>query len=324
MKGLQCFFVILVILSSHCRKNHKPLAPSKPKGSDTVYVDWECEYIVNVSDPDRDSVQVQFVWGDGTISFWSDFVASGGEVVMQKVWDRSGEFYVKARARDRRGDFSSYSDSLKVKVLNVWNKIYQDFGKAYATLICPANKGGYVVGGHTTIRSFDSNFRNVILLFKIDERGNVKWRRTFSIGKDCKPWAICSSKIGGYVVVGTYTWGIQSGRNIFVLKIDEEGNLVWQRSLENHEFGRDVAICSDAEFGFLLVANIYLNETGERRILAIKLDSLGKIVWQKEFGEDRDVYAYDVCLTHDSCYLVVGYVNIPSVGNSLMYVFKFN
>ncbi|MEO0272535.1 MAG: hypothetical protein ABIM30_05545 [candidate division WOR-3 bacterium] len=195
-EGGTMFYMILVILSSHCRENHEYLTPSKPKGPDTVYVDWECEYIVNVSGPDRDSVQVQFVWGDGTISFWSNFVASGGEVVMQKVWDRSGEFYVKARARNRRGDFSSYSDSLKVKVLNVWNKIYQDFGKAYATLICPANKGGYVVGGHTTIRSFDSNFRNVILLFKIDERGNVKWRRTFSIGKDCEPSAICPSIIG--------------------------------------------------------------------------------------------------------------------------------
>ncbi|MEO0258359.1 MAG: hypothetical protein ABIM32_02855 [candidate division WOR-3 bacterium] len=165
-----------------------------------------------MSDPDRDSVQVQFVWGDGTVSFWSDFVASGGEVVMQKVWDRSGEFYVKARARNRRGDFSSYSDSLKVKVLNVWNKIYQDFGEDYATLICPANKGGYIVGGYTRIRSFDSNFRDVTLLFKIDERGNVKWRRTFSIGKDCEPSAICPSKIGGYVVGGTYTLGIRSGR----------------------------------------------------------------------------------------------------------------
>jgi hypothetical protein len=68
------------------------------------------EFSALARDPNGDSVQLQFEWDDGDTSDWSRMVRESTVVTMPHAWDSSGEYSVVARARDRKGLISEWSN----------------------------------------------------------------------------------------------------------------------------------------------------------------------------------------------------------------------
>jgi len=68
------------------------------------------------------------------------------------------------------------------------------------------------------------------LLFKLDAGGNVTWQRTYHAGASAYYSAVESAPDGGYVMTG----GIDSlplgGFDAWLVKVNETGNIVWQRT----------------------------------------------------------------------------------------------
>ncbi|MGB9824923.1 MAG: PKD domain-containing protein [Candidatus Hydrothermia bacterium] len=95
--------------------NSHPFA-EQPSGPAECSKGLEYIYTGTASDPDGDSVSIQFIWGDGTESGWSDFVPSGSKVEVKKVWDKPGQYRVRVRAKDTNGLISTLSKSLLVIV----------------------------------------------------------------------------------------------------------------------------------------------------------------------------------------------------------------
>lgn len=59
-------------------------------------------------DADGDLVQVQADWGDGKISSWTGFGASGSPQSVSHTWLTPGQFEIRARARDNNGAVSEW------------------------------------------------------------------------------------------------------------------------------------------------------------------------------------------------------------------------
>ena len=70
--------------------NKAPNAPSGISGPKEVVPGVEYVYSVVPEDPDKDSVAVKFIWGDGTESEWTKLVPSGTKVEVTKVWEKPG------------------------------------------------------------------------------------------------------------------------------------------------------------------------------------------------------------------------------------------
>ncbi|MBN2465304.1 PKD domain-containing protein [candidate division WOR-3 bacterium] len=90
--------------------NVPPGIPSTPSGPDTGYFHLTYEFSASAGDPNGDSVQLQFGWGDGDTSDWSRTVRESASVTMPHSWFQVGEYSVIARARDQEGLISEWSN----------------------------------------------------------------------------------------------------------------------------------------------------------------------------------------------------------------------
>jgi hypothetical protein len=90
--------------------NVPPGLPSVPAGPDTGYVDSVYEFSTLAGDENGDRMFLQFDWGDGDTSDWSNMVPESTAVTMSHLWPQAGEYSVRARAKDEKelvGDWSN-------------------------------------------------------------------------------------------------------------------------------------------------------------------------------------------------------------------------
>jgi hypothetical protein len=74
-------------------------------------------YIVNVTDPDGDHVYYYVDWGDETDSGWIGPYSSGTQISVTHIWDSSGEYNVRVKAKDVYDVMSKWSVILIVTII---------------------------------------------------------------------------------------------------------------------------------------------------------------------------------------------------------------
>ncbi|HEV2120396.1 MAG TPA: hypothetical protein VGS11_09885 [Candidatus Bathyarchaeia archaeon] len=186
----------------------------------------------------------------------------------------------------------------------LWGGSQQDF----ATSITPVGQGNFLVSGQTEI--FGNN-RTFIL--KIDSGGNLVWQRTWSGPGFAWPGNLAADYAGNAYVAG-YTAFLDNSNHVFLVKIDGNGNLVWQELLDGLLDGR-VAV---DPLGNALVTGYTFGS-----VVLLKIDPSGPIIWQRSWRE-MDVRAYAVATDHGGNALVTGRINDTGSGNQGALVLKFD
>ena len=80
--------------------NNPPNTPTQPEGPTSGNVGESLHFESYFSDPDGDSMDVMFDWGDGTDTGWIGVVASGTTVGNYHSYDEPGTYQVRTKARD--------------------------------------------------------------------------------------------------------------------------------------------------------------------------------------------------------------------------------
>ncbi len=94
--------------------NNPPDPPETPTGPDTGWVNEYQAFSTSATDPDGDSVRIQFIWGeDGRTSYWGALAPSGTGVTDSVTYFKRGVKYVRAVAMDKD---SAVSDTSPPKV----------------------------------------------------------------------------------------------------------------------------------------------------------------------------------------------------------------
>ncbi|KYK29292.1 hypothetical protein AYK20_05700 [Thermoplasmatales archaeon SG8-52-1] len=83
------------------RNNTAPQAPTV-KGKVMIHDPGPYNYKFKATDPENDYVRYIIYWGDGTWE-WTDYNASGEEIIVSHIWDKAGSAIVKSRANDTYG-----------------------------------------------------------------------------------------------------------------------------------------------------------------------------------------------------------------------------
>jgi predicted secreted protein len=115
-----------------------------------------------------------------------------------------------------------------------WQKTYGGPGHDWAYDVEETQDGGYIVGGGTG--SFGAGGIDMWIL-KLDSHGNVQWQKTYGgwgVGIDGLNAEyvhdLLQTSDEGYIVVGGTTSYGAGDRDIWVLKLDSQGNVQWQRT----------------------------------------------------------------------------------------------
>ena len=138
----------------------------------------------------------------------------------------------------------------------IWERSFGGSGIEIAHDIAKTNDNAYVVVGNTFSADGAISVNkgaSDIWLIKVDDAGSLVWEQSFGGSKFDAAQAVTQSKDGGFFVIGnSKSSDIDANENagendIWIIKTDVEGNLVWQKSLggSNLDFGFDVLESTD-------------------------------------------------------------------------------
>ena len=185
----------------------------------------------------------------------------------------------------------------------IWAKTYGGTSGDYATSVQQTSDGGYIVAGYT--QSFGAGYPDVLLI-KTDANGNIIWAKTYG-GTD---WdyalSVQQTSEGGYIVAGyTQSFGAGSG-DIFLIKTDANGNIIWAKTYGGTSWDIAHSVQQTSDGGYIVAGYTYSFGAGYYDIFLLKTDANGNIVWAKTYGGTGIEYAYSVQQTSDGGYIVAG------------------
>ncbi|MBC8526794.1 MAG: hypothetical protein H8D22_08050, partial [Candidatus Cloacimonetes bacterium] len=121
---------------------------------------------------------------------------------------------------------------------------YVDFPQS----IKETNDNGYIVTGYYN----DTDVNESILACKLDGNGNILWSEIYGGAESDKAYSIVNAHNGGYVMVGeTESYSGNQHSDIWIIKIDENGNIVWDKTIGGSywDYGRSIQKTS---YGYIL------------------------------------------------------------------------
>ncbi len=205
------------------------------------------------------------------------------------------------------GSFGASGDILLIKTDargNIsWTKTYGGTNYEWASSVQQTSDGGYIVVGQTY--SFGAVDQD-ILLIKTDASGDIQWGKTY--GGTSQDWAssVQQTSDGGYIVAG-YTTSFGAGSvDIFLIKTDENGNIIWAKTYGGTSWDEASSVQQTSDGGYIVAGFTGSFGAGGWDAFLIKTDENGNIIWAKTYGGTGVDYAYSVHQTSDGGYIVAG------------------
>lgn len=204
-----------------------------------------------------------------------------------------------------------------------WQKVFGGDSYDDATDVQETADGGFIVVGSSR-SNFKNEKREGLLdgfndenwVVKLDKNGNLKWQKLFG-GKGYEsPQSIQQTTDKGFIIVGfanNNTISSASNYNFSIIKLNEAGDIQWQKSLggSNDDYANCVQQTKDG--GYIIggttqsIDGDVINTTGGGKdFWILKLNSIGDFLWQKAFGETANDELYSLQQTKDGGYIMAG------------------
>ena len=108
---------------------------------------------------------------------------------------------------------------------------------------------------------------------------------------------------GGYIIGGiSYSNNIQS-HDIYLVKIDENGNLMWTKTMGGIYSDYCQSIIQTSDGGYAIGGWTLSFGSGLYDFFVSKVDSIGTIEWTKAIGDVEHDCGYSIVQTQDGGYL---------------------
>jgi hypothetical protein len=240
---------------------------------------------------------------------WTKTIGGSSADYANSIIQSSDGGYVVAGGTESFGPGGPYFYVMKLDSSgNVqWNKTI-DLGEASS--IIQSSDGGYVVAGWT--ESFGAGDGDIFVV-KLDSSGNVQWTKTMGGSSNDGAVSIIQSSDGGYVVAGyTYSFGA-GGWDIYVVKLDSGGNIVWTKTIGGSNLDVAYSIIQSSDGGYIVAGETWSFGAGGSDIYVVKLDSGGNVQWAKTIGGSNNdgsvsffYAAVSITQSSDGSYVVAG------------------
>ncbi len=181
--------------------------------------------------------------------------------------------------------------------------------------------GGYILTGFT--KSFGAGNRDFYLI-KTDDIGNVTWSRVYGGNDDDRAYSVEQTTDGGYIVCG-YTKSFGAGDDdLFLVKTDATGAIVWTSTFGNNKDDHGYYVQQTSDGGYIAAG--YTDDPagglGDDDFFLVKTDATGNLEWNKHYGDNDDEVAYCVQQTTDGGFVLCGETKSYGLGNDDIYVVK--
>lgn len=249
--------------------------------------------------------------------FYIEATSDGGTIVLGSATSADGDF------SSNFGDYDVLLTKLNSSggiqwIKNLGGSLLEEGYTVHQTI-----DGGYFITGYT--RSSDgqvatNNGARDIWVVKTNALGIIQWENTYGGTNDDRAYFTTQTSDGNYIMAGytesndgDVTFNNGSG-DVWVVKIDTAGALLWQKSLggTGGDYGSHISETPDG--GYIISAYTDSNDGdvsgyhgGGSDVWTVKINSTGTIQWQKCYGGSSLEYSTAAYSTVDGGYIFLAY-----------------
>ena len=238
---------------------------------------------------------------------WQNTYGGSGSQVLYSVANSPDGGYLFLGGAESTGGYDAYLVKTDVNGQEQWSRNYDESSGDYAYRIIATEDGGYIfVGGvmNTTIADFRA------WLVKLDAEGDLEWSAQYGNGSRDAAFCVIQTDDGGYAITG-YKGVVGGVSDVYLIKIDSEGNEEWQRTYGGmgNDWGKDLIQTRDG--GYAIAGWSTSFDTGALAYM-IRTDESGEMLWDLTMG-GVESYGYGILETENEDLVLSGHTN--SMGN---------
>ncbi|SNY95126.1 hypothetical protein [Flagellimonas pacifica] len=202
-----------------------------------------------------------------------------------------------------------------------WRRYFGGTNNDRSFAVVQANDGSFLLTGASESNDFDiknSNGSYDFWVIKVSDKGELLWEKSFGGSGIDKAYDIVKSKDDGYLITGnTFSTDVDISKNngesdVWLIKIDDNGNLIWEKTYGGTAFDAARGIGLTADGGFVIAGNSKSSDgdatenQGENDLWVIKTDDQGNVEYQKTFGGSGLDYGFDAIQNKEGSLILVG------------------
>lgn len=181
----------------------------------------------------------------------------------------------------------------------IWERTYGGPNDDVANAVVQTDDGNYIVVGYT---NDDNNYNAYIS--KIDDAGSLLWERTIDIFGNDEAFAIANTNNNSFIISGgSLAIGADFNTGIFVLEIDNDGNVKWQRIYDNISFSNEIIVEGSS---YIIAGHTDSFKNSDTDIYLIKINQFGDLEWEKTYPKTGEDKAYSIGKATDGGYVITG------------------
>ena len=198
----------------------------------------------------------------------------------------------------------------------IWKQCYGGTLNDESYCIKYTRDGGYVFAGQTESDDGDvsgNHGAQDYWVIKLDSFGNIQWSKCYGGSSTDIAYSIIQTNDGNYLVAGNSNsddgdvklhYGGQFTQNIWVVKLDSSGGIIWSTDIGDSTFGFAAGSVMQTSNGDYMIAGSTANNGYDA--LLVKLDTAGNIIWKHGYGGDGADGFNNIVESKDGNYVVAG------------------
>lgn len=151
--------------------------------------------------------------------------------------------------------------------------------------VLQAEDEGFIVVGFG--ESFGTDNDQNIFVVRTDIDGTILWTKYYDEGFQEQARAIIPTADGNYLIVGNIVGKPGERENIYLLKIDRKGGLLWSKQFGGAGSERASDVVLDSDGGFSVIGTSQAATESDDNVLLVKFDAQGTALWSKTYGTTR-------------------------------------
>lgn len=220
----------------------------------------------------------------------------------------------------------------------LWKKSYGGTWGEDASKIIPTTDGGFIFVGTSASNDGDVSghhgFASLkdVWVVKLDASGNITWQKSYGGSLDDYGYDILETTGGFIICAGTTSSdGDVSGNHggygdLWVIKIDIAGNLLWQKCYGGSKKDEGGTINATIDGAFLLtgttssvdgdISNPRIGTVGIDDVWILKISTSGAIIWDNCIGGNKGDVISKVITNNDGTYFLAAYAGSDDLPGS--------
>lgn len=159
--------------------------------------------------------------------------------------------------------------------------------------------GGYVIVGYHGIA-------DDVYLIRTDESGETLWTKTYGGSDFDYGLSVHQTSDGGFIVAGyTYSFSPGADLDVYLLKTDANGRILWQRNYALNGFGLSVDETTDGGF---VIAGYTDSAAGAENddVFLMRTNANGQVIWLQTYGGSERDQGRSTQQTRDGGFIIAG------------------